>query len=42
MAVDWSILRCSRNVDHGVHPGYSTESTGRLKLSPGEYLSGYD
>ena len=30
MVIDWSILRCCRNVDLGVNTGYSTESSGHL------------
>ena len=42
MVIDWSLLRCCRNVDLGVHSGYPTESTGHLQLLPREYLSGDD
>ena len=30
MVIDWSILRCCRNVDLGVNTGYPTESSGHL------------
>ena len=34
MAIDWSILRCCRNVDICIDSGYSTEPTGHFKLLP--------
>ena len=30
MVIDWSILRCCRNVDLSVNTGYSRESSGHL------------
>ena len=30
MVIDWSILRCCRNVDLGFYTGYPTESSGHL------------
>ena len=34
MTIDWSILRCCRNVDLGVDSGYSTEPPGYLQFLP--------
>ena len=34
MDVDWSILRCRRNVDIYIDSGYTTEPTGYFQLLP--------
>ena len=34
ITIDWSILRCRRNVDICVDSGYSTEPTGYFQLLP--------
>ena len=39
MALDWSILRCCRNIDICIDSGYSTEPTGYFQLLPREHLS---
>ena len=39
MAIDWSILRCRRNVDICIDSGYTTEPTGYFQLLPREHLS---
>ena len=39
MAIDWSILRCCRNVDICIDSGYPTEPTRYFQLLPGEHLS---
>ena len=41
-AIDWSLLRCRRNVDLSLHSGYSAEPTGHLQLLPRQHLSGHD
>jgi hypothetical protein len=39
--IDWSILRCCRNLDLSFNSGYSTKPTGHLQFLPRKYLSGY-
>ena len=42
LVIDWSILRCCRNVDLSIDTGSSTEPSGHVQLLPREYLSGHD
>ena len=39
--IDWSILRCCRILDLGVHSGHPTKPTGHVQLLPCQHLSDY-